>query len=364
MTRFAPISLSLSLMVGLAASLAVAQSHVTSPWKLDFAAAQAEAKQLNRPLIVHFYGKTCPPCRKMENEVLNKPQVLKLLENGCVAVKVCVENNPALGTKYNVTLVPTDIILGPDGKVLSRTTAYVPLDQYLATLSRWEAKFAAERKASAGSSPGAIAKSAPEIAAPEKAAPQTIAAENKAPAAKPLPVITPQQAVASTGNKLVPPPSEPKKISEATLPPSQPAPPAEPARELPSAIELDQPLLALDGYCPVTLRSTRAWKTGSKDFSFVHDGQTFYFTAAATRDEFKSNPGRFAPRLLGCDPVALAESDLAVRGSVKFGAYFEGELFLFENADSRAKFRKDPTRYARAQHVLKPEDVKRIAAKE
>ena len=361
MTRFAPISLNISLFVGLAASLAVAESHVTSPWKLDFAAAQAEAKQLNRPLIVHFYGKTCPPCRKMENEVLNKPQVLKLLENGCVAVKVCIDSpaNNSLRTKYSITLVPTDLILGLDGKVLSRTTAYVPLDQYLATLGRWEAKFASERKAAAGSSAAAVAKSAPEKAAPEKTT-----AENNAPAARPLPVIKPEQAVASTGNKLVPPPSEPKKISEAALAPSQPAPPAEPARELPSAIELDQPLLALDGYCPVTLRSTRTWKTGSKDFSFVHDGQTFYFTAATARDEFKANPGRFAPRLLGCDPVALAESDLAVRGSVKFGAYFEGELFLFENADSRAKFRKDPTRYARAQHVLKLEDVKRIAAKE
>jgi YHS domain-containing protein len=58
----------------------------------------------------------------------------------------------------------------------------------------------------------------------------------------------------------------------------------------------------------------------------------------------------------------LAQSDVAVRGSVKFGAFYEGELFLFESADSRAKFRKDPARYARLQHALKPEDVKKIAS--
>ena len=47
---------------------------------------------------------------------------------------------------------------------------------------------------------------------------------------------------------------------------------------------------------------------------------------------------------------------------MKFGAFYEGELYLFESADSRTKFRKDPARYARLQHALKPEDVKKIAS--
>jgi YHS domain-containing protein len=79
-----------------------------------------------------------------------------------------------------------------------------------------------------------------------------------------------------------------------------------------------------------------------------------------SRDEFKANPGKYAPRLRGCDPVALVKSDLAVRGSVKFGAFYEGELFLFETADNRAAFRKDPVKFARLQHALKPEDVKKM----
>jgi YHS domain-containing protein len=112
----------------------------------------------------------------------------------------------------------------------------------------------------------------------------------------------------------------------------------------------------------VTLRSTRAWKSGSSEISFDHDGQTFYFTAPEKRDEFKADPARYAPKLLGCDPVVLADSDLAVRGSVKFGAFYEGELFLFETAQTRAKFRKDPTHYARLQHALKLEDIQRIAS--
>jgi YHS domain-containing protein len=118
----------------------------------------------------------------------------------------------------------------------------------------------------------------------------------------------------------------------------------------------------MDGYCPVTLRTTRAWKPGSSEIFCEHDGQVFFFTATEKRDEFKANPARYAPRHLGCDPVVLAQSDVAVRGSVKFGAFYEGELYLFESSDSRTKFRKDPARYARLQHALKPEDVQKIAS--
>ena len=87
-------------------------------------------------------------------------------------------------------------------------------------------------------------------------------------------------------------------------------------------------------------------------------------TAVATdkRDEFKAHPARYAPRLLGCDPVTLTENDVAVRGSTQFGAFYDGSLFLFESAASRAKFRKAPTRYSQLKHVIKPEDVKKVAS--
>lgn len=353
---FARFRWSLSLAAGLAASVVLADSHTSPVWKTDFVAAQAEAKQLNRPLLVHCYGSRCPPCRKMENEVLNKEQVLKSLENGYVAVKVCLDNasGATVRNKYSVDLVPTDLIISPDGKVVSRTNGYQAINQYVATLTQWDAKFAAARKPAAASAP-AIAKTAPSKHEPQKQPKQEVVL-------KPLPPATPERAVAA--DKLVPPPVEPKKITEVATAAAPPEPAKELEHELPPAAETLQPLVGLEGYCPVTLRSTRSWKAGSKEFSCDHDGQTFYFATASLRDEFKSSPRRFAPRLLGCDPVVLSESDLAIRGSVKFGAFYEGELYLFETADNRAKFRKDPIHYARQQHVVKPEDVKRIAAKE
>jgi YHS domain-containing protein len=126
--------------------------------------------------------------------------------------------------------------------------------------------------------------------------------------------------------------------------------------------EIAEIFVAMDGYCPVTLRATRTWKAGSKEFAHEHEGQTYFFTSADKLAEFQTNPDKYAPRLLGCDPVTLADNDLAIRGSTKFGAFYEGALFLFENAESRTKFKKTPTRYSQLKHALKPEDVKKVAS--
>src|SRR5205823_4309134 len=103
-----------------------AELTAKSVWKTDFAAAQAEAKKLNRPMVVHFGAKWCPPCKKMEREVLDTSQVLKLLDAGFVAVKVDVDANDGLRKKYGVSGLPTDIILDPAGKVLVKTEGYQP----------------------------------------------------------------------------------------------------------------------------------------------------------------------------------------------------------------------------------------------
>src|SRR5258708_26378300 len=111
------LALSLYLGSAFAAPVAAAELKPEAVWKTDFAAAQEEAKKLNRPLVVHFHAVWCGPCRKMEREVLNTAQVLKTLDAGFVAVKVDVDRNRAVAEKYGVASMPTDLVIGPDGKV-------------------------------------------------------------------------------------------------------------------------------------------------------------------------------------------------------------------------------------------------------
>ncbi len=328
-TTWFALSLCLTVASGTATRVALADPTPASVWKTDFAAAEAEAKSLNRPLVVHFGAVWCGPCKKMEKEVLHIPSTLKVLEAGFVAVKVDVDRSPDVSKRFGIKNMPTDLILSPEGKVLARSEGYTTGDQpkYM----------------------GNLAKVSPQY--PARTPPKKDHAIASLPPTSP----TMKEKLAPPPNK-IDPPVESRSIESTTPDDVDKVPELEPNDDA------DDVQVAMDGYCPVTLRTTRSWKAGNKSISLEYDGQIYYFTTAEKRDEFRAHPGRYAPRLLGCDPVTLADNDIAVRGSTQFGAFYDGALFLFESADSRAKFRKSPTRYSQLKHVLKPEDVKNNVA--
>ena len=334
------LTLGFVLLTGVSAR---AELDPNTVWGHDFAAAETEAARLQRPLVVHFHAVWCGPCRKMEKELLHTQQLMKSIDAGFVAVKVDVDRNPKVQQRFKVTNMPTDLILSPDGKILSRSEGYDATirQKYLNNFNRIDGQYA-----KAGTR---LPRTVPSAGEPQ----QPLIAST-------VPAI-PDRAVASK-DKLVPQPSEPRKVDVPAESTTGAIPQNEDLQDGPVTSEPAEIQVAMDGYCPVTLRTSRTWKTGSKDIALEHDGQVFYFTAAEKRDEFKAHPEKFAPRLLGCDPVVLAENDLAIRGSTKFGAFYEGSLFLFESADSRTKFKKTPTRYSQLKHAIKPEDVKKVAS--
>src|SRR5437016_1650939 len=109
--RWFVLTLSVSLLSGIPARAELDHSTI---WGHDFAAAEAEAARLHRPLVIHFHAPWCGPCRKMEKELLHTQQMLKMLDAGFVAVKVDVERNPKVQARFKVANMPTDLILGPD----------------------------------------------------------------------------------------------------------------------------------------------------------------------------------------------------------------------------------------------------------
>src|SRR5262245_14252658 len=276
------LSLTLSVATLVATQVTAAELVPAKVWKTDFASAQEEAKQLHRPLVIHFCATWCGPCKKMEREVLDSAKVLKIIDSGFVGAKVDVVKNPAVQKKFKVEVLPTDLIVSPEGKVLFRSEGYDDQGRkYLANINRIDAQYAAEGKRQ--SRTDAVADTKPQQQ-------PAIVANNTPTKTATAATTTP----AATGDKLVPPPSEPKKVADvAVASPSTPSHDEERQPEVPVATDtapaVERILLAMEGYCPVTLRMTRSWKTGSSDIALEHEGQTFYFTAHEKRDEFKAN---------------------------------------------------------------------------
>ncbi len=118
-------------------------------------------------------------------------------------------------------------------------------------------------------------------------------------------------------------------------------------------------ILAIDGYCPVTLAAERQWVKGDPQYISEHRGQTYYFATADAMSEFEIDAAKFVPQLLGCDPVVLMDTDLAVPGSVKFGAYYDDHLYLFKTPENRITFKADPERYTRTRVVRNIDEIDR-----
>lgn len=134
---------------------------------------------------------------------------------------------------------------------------------------------------------------------------------------------------------------------------------AEPAPETTPADASEPPMIALDGYCPVALAETRKWVKGNADFASEHRGQIYYLSSIEQKTAFDADPRKFVPQLLGCDPVILRDTDLAVPGSIRFGAYYDDELFLFASQENRKAFKSEPERYTRTRVVRSADEIDR-----
>lgn len=117
--------------------------------------------------------------------------------------------------------------------------------------------------------------------------------------------------------------------------------------------------VAIDGFCPVTLWKDRQWVKGDPRFIVEHRGQSYYLATAETMATFEANPRKYVPQLLGCDPVILLDTDLAVPGSVRYGAFFEEELYLFSTSENRQTFKQNPDRYTRTRVVRNVNEIDR-----
>jgi YHS domain-containing protein len=115
--------------------------------------------------------------------------------------------------------------------------------------------------------------------------------------------------------------------------------------------------VGLEGYCPVRLHKGRVWQKGDASVKESYRGMVYHFSGEQERAEFLKSPADFAPQNLGCDPVVLLSTQQAVTGKIKFGAFFEDRLYLFESAENKAEFKSDPRRYSRIQHAVKPADL-------
>jgi YHS domain-containing protein/thiol-disulfide isomerase/thioredoxin len=134
-------------------STAKAEEEVRKGWHHNYADAYREATRLGRPLVVHVYTDWCGPCRQMESSVLNTTEVTARLGRSIVGVKLNADHHSQLVSRFGVSGYPSDVFVGPDGRILFRSSGFSSSREYAAQMARANEQVAVHLLANAGAPP-------------------------------------------------------------------------------------------------------------------------------------------------------------------------------------------------------------------
>lgn len=345
-------------------------------WEDNLDAAIRRSEQTGKPLMIHFYGDNCPPCRMLEKKAFRDESLIQTMNSSVIAVRINAERELKTALRFRVNRWPTDVYFYPNGEEIYRNVSNQDPAVFEKIIAKVADKNSQRREAS--STKATLA------SYPKPSVTATVPNDTRA-ALTPATQIPATQGPArirlteSTFNSVdtaevaqSTPPSLPKDVTSAQ------------SQSSPVIAEATQPLLAskatdesqavsaaasvpsnlpeataMGGHCPVTLRAaidaskagttpSAAWVLGSPEHTARHRGRTYYFSSAETRDVFLKDPDRYAPVLSGCDLVEYSKSGKWIDGDCRYGFIEQesGRIFLFSSSSNCQEFARNCEAYS------------------
>ncbi len=153
-------------------------------------------------------------------------------------------------------------------------------------------------------------------------------------------------------NRVVPEePTHPGQPFQPSTPPSFPSNPANrPGPQAPlgnqdTVSSATEPTFAMEGYCPVTLVESRAWKMGDRQWGARHEGRVYLFVGPDEQRRFLADPNRFSPVFAGMDIVLFVDGGQRQAGTREHGVFFADRIYLFSSEESLQRFTNKPHHY-------------------
>lgn len=398
----------LALIIAVAMTTA-ARGDDKMPWQPSLEAAQQLAAQTNRLVLVHFWSTTCKPCMKLEKEVFSQPAVGRALDVNFVLFKVNCEESPGTAQLYNVSTIPTDVIITPTGRLVAQIQSPPSATQYIAQMNQAAAghrQLMARNTMPPAGAPQvsvappvapAVAQAPPMAAAPQGAVPAAYAPGSTgtvapmtpagAPATPPTTAtaddryaeyfrqqaptgVAPQPPVGAPPVAQPPyapsaqPPVAPAGVAgqagagqyaapQIAVPPMSPptyAPPTPPTSVVPPGYANNMAPPAGPGVAnPGVVPYGAATPPGAPP---AYGAQAVFQQPSAQAPALPPNSPPLA--LEGYCPVTLAERRDWAMGHNAFGAIHRGRTYLFLGPTEREKFLANPERYSPALSGMDP----------
>lgn len=108
-------------------------------WLEDVDAGFAQARAESKNIVMAFNSSGCAPCSAMDRTVLSA-QVVQAALTQFVPVRVDAFNRRDLMDKYDVAGTPSYVVATPDGRPVSQTMGFQPVEEFLRFLKEASAK--------------------------------------------------------------------------------------------------------------------------------------------------------------------------------------------------------------------------------
>lgn len=369
------------LFSALVAAVASATTHAQSAvnWRVNLDAAKLEAAQSNRLLLIHFYTKSCGPCKLLEKQVFNQPHVAAALEQNYVPVKVDADASPALRGAFRIERVPTDVVLTHQGNLLAKFGCPSTPDGYLKQLTNLANHFRQTTSTKTTDAPAQINSAyaglnvkPPTAGTPPLGAPPAAATPGKpaTPALAGAPAVARQAAPQVTANPYVggPQAGSGPQLPANAMPQSYrnryaqtptavaPTPPAAiAATTVPPQSTAPAPPVAAGPTNQVAATTPTTPTTQVNPTQDAAVTPTASEAAVAAQSGPPKLPAGAAPLGFdGCCPVTLSTANKWVRGRVDVGIEHRGRLYLFAGAKERDQFLANPDAFSPVFSGLDP----------
>lgn len=374
-------------------------------WFDNFESGVRHATANQLPLMLHFYGESCPPCKMLEKRAYKDPQLVNKINKQMVAIKINGDRQKELRDRYQITSWPTDVYLTPTGKELYRATSpqdaavYAQLvDRVALQCADWNVEAMAARKSEerriAKRTSTQIMQSGQSSIDPSMTGPvvHPVVTQSRlagpAPTRNPSPANTSQRRIENphlAENPLVVPPA-PNNPAPNTPAPGYATAPSYPAHQqsAPANGSIANPGLpvanrtvpvqqiaanlstpgafaeanGLDGFCPVSLvmavrsKSSDCWVDGKPEFAVRHRGRVYLCASEDARRTFLSAPDEFAPALSNYDLIHFVKTGQLLDGRCEFGSFqpTTGKVFLFASQQNCLEFQQMESHYSELLH--------------
>ncbi len=352
-------------------------------WYTSLHQAKIAAAKENKPLLLHFWGKQCRPCLKLEAFVFNNPQVIRAFQQNVIAVKIEDAAGAELFAHFGVRKMPTDIIVDLSGKVIFRrpspqnSDGYIRLLKSIGKLS--DPDKSRQRVAVAGN------KIATEVVQKrdQELQRQLITKQGKSFKPNADGIVyhrSPNQPNFNPGgrpdrlNVDAPKVAKPRHSAPTHQAPIHEMPQVDP--KIVRQLNKNQRAPAnsasqLGNNLPLMPRESKIKNQFAKDSTQIDAKPTTPKASMAgkpiantnsrkIKNEFvvnRRNQPRsisYTPAIDGFCPVSLLENKSFVRGDKDWGCFHRGKLFLFADKSKRDQFMKDPDTYFPALAGMDP----------